>query len=230
MIADFSIYNNVLLTIENVAKICGNCYLYSYQGTTSSNVLLNTLLNCYLPSTTKATVSTILTKYANTNVDLNSLYAKYSYGTQIISHYGINTGADIGTILNPSTINVLINNAVTNTLPCAVLCAYGSGPWGTAWGITVSPNPFRTTAWTNYWIYTTSNDITSADNYQYSFQQSYVSNFTAPLKASLIVLVDNYLNYLYVNKINIITSQIINTVQTLNITLFPGTNLFDFYC
>ena len=37
-IDDFRIYDNVLLTITDIAQICGNCHLYSYQTSTSSYV------------------------------------------------------------------------------------------------------------------------------------------------------------------------------------------------
>ena len=45
---------------------------------------------------------------------------------------------DIISIFNPSTLNFTMNNAITSTLPCAVLCQYGSGLWSSAWGITKS--------------------------------------------------------------------------------------------
>ena len=186
-------------------------------------------MDCYLPSTTQATATNILTKYANTNVDLNSFYAKSSYGTSGIYKYKISTGADIGTIFNLWTADVTsMNNPITNTLLCAVLRAHGMGLWGTVWGIT-GTNPFNTTSWTNYWIQYTS-DFTHSNNLQYSFQQCYISAYTSPISASIIFLCDNYADYLYINYVNILPSRIDSTATTLNLTLFPGTNLIDFYC
>ena len=193
---------------------------------------MNYIFDSYLPNTPKAIMTGLYTHLGNQDVDFNTLYAKNSNGTQILSKYRISTGADVSTIFNPCTVDVLVNNPVTNTLPCAVLCAYGGGQWGTTWAITVSPNPFNTTSWTNYWIYTTSNDINNANGYQYSFQKSYVSYSTTSLLASLVVMVDNYLNYIYLNNISITTYRQYGSsaIGTINITLLPGTNLIDFYC
>ena len=38
------------------------------------------------------------------------------------------------------------------------------------------------------------------------------------------------MNNVYVNNINILLSRIDSTVTTLNIILYPGTNLIDVYC
>ena len=229
-IDDFRIYDNVLLTLTNIAQICGNCHLYCYQASTSSNVLLNTLLDCYLPSTTQATASNILTKYANTNVDLNSFYAKSSYGTSVIYNYKISTGADIGTIFNLCTADVTsVNNPVTNTLSCAKLGSYPFGVWGVSFGITFYPHPFTTQGWTNYWINYTSN-YTTSNNVLHSYQQSYICTDTSPISATLVFLCDNYTTAIYVNKVNVLSS-LVNSINTsLTITLYPGTNLIDFYC
>ena len=43
-------------------------------------------------------------------------------------------------------------------------------------------------------------------------------------------MVDYNLNYLYVHNISITTYRQISTLQTISITLLPGTNLIDFYC
>jgi len=43
-------------------------------------------------------------------------------------------------------------------------------------------------------------------------------------------MVDNYLNYLYINKISVTTYRQIGALQTISITLLPGINLLDFYC
>ena len=45
-----------------------------------------------------------------------------------------------------------------------------------------------------------------------------------------MVLGDNFVNYVYINNINILSSQINSSQTTLNLTLFPGTNLIDIYC
>ena len=120
---------------------------------------------------------------------------------------------------------------MTNTLSSAILCNYGTGPWGSAWGISISPHPFYTN-WTNYWIYTKSSDISSADNNQYSFQQSCVSYSSTSLSASLTAMCDNYINYVYVNNIQITNYRTFgcNNSQRINITLLPGINLIEFYC
>ena len=157
----------------------------------------------YLPNSTKAISTGIYTCLGNQDVDFNTLYAKNSSGPQIKSSYGISTGADIASLFYPCTADISVNNLVTNTLLCAVLCTYGFSPWGVKCGISISPHPFTTTKWTNYWIYTTSSDISSADNNQYSFQQSCVSYASTSLNASLTALCDNYINYVYLNNTKI---------------------------
>jgi hypothetical protein len=61
LVDDFRIYDNVLLTLTDIAQICGNCHFYIYQASTASFVLLNILFNSYIPSITQANATNILT-------------------------------------------------------------------------------------------------------------------------------------------------------------------------
>jgi len=74
-IDDFRIYDNVLLAVTDIALLCGNSHYYKYQTSTSSYVLINSILNSYLPNTTKAVTTGFNTKLGNQDVDLNILYA-----------------------------------------------------------------------------------------------------------------------------------------------------------
>ena len=91
------------------------------------------------------------------------------------------------------------------------------------------PHPFTAQGWTNYWINYTSNYSTS-NNILHSYQQSYICTDTSPISATLVFLCDNYTTAIYVNKVNVLPS-LVNSINTsLTITLYPGTNLIDFYC
>ena len=86
----------MLLTITDIALI----HYYNYQTLLSSYVLINLLYNSYLPNTLRAITTGYNTRLGNQEVDQNTLYAKYSCGTQIISKYDISTCADVGIIFN----------------------------------------------------------------------------------------------------------------------------------
>lgn len=88
-IDDFRIYDNVLLTVTDIALVCGNCHYYNYQTSTSSYVLINSILNSYLPNTTKATTTGFYTRLGNQDVDLNTLYARYSSGIPVPLNFTI---------------------------------------------------------------------------------------------------------------------------------------------
>ena len=57
----------------------GNCHYYNYQTSTSSYILINLVLNSYLPNTTKATTTGFYTCLGNQDVDLNTLYASLMF-------------------------------------------------------------------------------------------------------------------------------------------------------
>ena len=81
-IDDFRIYDNTVLTINDIAGICGNNHMVY-----NTTVLVNTLFNSYIPNTTKAGISSLYTRLGKNNVvNLQDLYAKS------MSHYGVQTG------------------------------------------------------------------------------------------------------------------------------------------
>ena len=112
--------------------------------------------------------------------------------------------------------------AVTNTIPVAVLCVYGSAPWYDTFGA-----PFNNE---HNWIYTSINDLTDCTTSQLSIQQSCLSCYSTAKSATLSVLVAGTLIACYVNGTNVMSSYQVDTTSTYTVTLVPGPNLFDFYC
>ena len=74
LIDDFRIYDNIALTLTNIALICGNCHYYNYQTSTSSYVLINSFFDSYIPNTSLAITTGYVTRIGNIDVDLNTLY------------------------------------------------------------------------------------------------------------------------------------------------------------
>ena len=109
-IDDFRLYNNILLSINEISQICGNNVLR-----TTNSGLLNTILNAYIPNTTMASTSSYYTKLGKNTVNLNTIYSN-SY-----SYLGTNTSFNNGNF-KPTSItgcclflsaekeNVILNN------------------------------------------------------------------------------------------------------------------------
>ena len=89
LVDDFRIYDEVLLTQTDIARICGNNGYYVASSSNSTVSLLNSLLNCYLPSTPKAQSTELFTTLGNLTVDLNTLYAPYSNGSFTYTSYNV---------------------------------------------------------------------------------------------------------------------------------------------
>ena len=87
-IDDFRLYQNVLLSINDIATICGNNKLYTYS---LNPVLLNTLFDFYDASTACASATGYLIKNASGYVDLNCIYKKYTSGNYVSTTYIVNS-------------------------------------------------------------------------------------------------------------------------------------------
>ena len=83
-IDDFRIYNNTVLTIDDIAQMCGNNCIYY------KTSLLNTLLNAYIPNTTYAGQSSMQTRLGkNNNIALCYMYAKATCLTGVETNFNL---------------------------------------------------------------------------------------------------------------------------------------------
>jgi len=109
-IDDFRLYNNILLSVNEISQICGNNVLR-----TTNSGLLNTILNAYIPNTTMASTSSYYTKLGKNTVNLNTVYYKsYSLlGKNTSFNNGLFTPASIPgccLFLSAEKENVILNN------------------------------------------------------------------------------------------------------------------------
>ena len=80
LIDDFCVYN-VCLTLTQIAYVCGNNKYYM----NFPPVLINNAFNSYIPSTSQTLPTGLYTQIAKQNVDLSTLYAKYTSGTTCLT-------------------------------------------------------------------------------------------------------------------------------------------------
>ena len=93
LIDDFCVYN-VCLTLTQIAYVCGNNKYYM----NFPPVLINNAFNSYIPSTSQTLPTGLYTQIAKQNVDLSTLYAKYTSGTTCLT--GLNRNLHSMTSLN----------------------------------------------------------------------------------------------------------------------------------
>ena len=226
MIDEFRIYDKTCLSHVSIAQMCGNC-MYM----TSSRVLLNTVLNSYLPSTTKAPETRLCAKLGNSFVDLNTLYAPFLSGTPVVTCFNTRFNplslsncinffsADEGVELNGTSVvswkdySHNNNNAVSNS--AVTLPTYGTNTNG-------RPCVLFDGITSGQYLYCsgTTTDVTNATFCFVMHTSPTVSGFKTLLSCGGSIIA-NYI-YLYISNALVLNIELYPTSQTSTTPIFTS--------
>ena len=226
MIDEFRIYDKTCLSHVSIAQMCGNC-MYM----TSSRVLLNTVLNSYLPSTTKAPETRLCAKLGNSFVDLNTLYAPFLSGTPVVTCFNTRFNplslsncinffsADEGVELNGTSVvswkdySHNNNNAVSNS--AVTLPTYGTNTNG-------RPCVLFDGITSGQYLYCngTTTDVTNATFCFVMHTSPTVSGFKTLLSCGGSIIA-NYI-YLYISNLLALNIELYPTSQTSTTPIFTS--------